>query len=74
MDAATICRNNKWTTGTVLRGIEYFGKPRKRRVCEIQITAVGEKSILAKCLLHGEGEMTWTLAHRRWRKVAQVTA
>lgn len=64
-DAET-CRLNGWTVGTVLVGDEGFGHEK------IRITAIGEKSILAKLIEDRNGnavdgrEGSWTLRYREW--------
>lgn len=67
---AVICRERGWTAGTRIVGDEGYGPT------VLQITAVGEKSILAKVVTHGgvvpewagrEGE--WCLSMRDWREV-----
>lgn len=62
------CRKNGWTRGTRLVGDEGYGPT------VIEITAVGDESILAKEISHcgvedHEREMSWTLDYRKWRKV-----
>ena len=65
-DAET-CRLNGWTVGTVLVGDEGYG-PEK-----IQITAIGEKEILAKRIENRHGvvvdghEGIWVLWCRDWK-------
>ncbi len=64
------CRRNGWGPGTRLVGDEGYGPT------TIEITAVGERSILAK-VVHSSashpsswgGESTWTLACRDWQEV-----
>jgi len=60
---ADTCRINGWVVGDRLEGDEGFGPD------VIEITAIGEKLILAKCITRSEGEMTWTLTCRDWKKV-----
>lgn len=63
------CRRNGWTAGTRLVGDEGFGPT------VIEITAVGERAILAKKISHNGkphpylDEQNWTLACRDWRPV-----
>ena len=62
-DAET-CHLNGWHVGTRLAGDEGYG------VTVIEITAIGEKSILAKHISHKGAaetgrENTWTLTCRR---------
>jgi len=69
-NSAEHCREQGWGPGTRLTGDEGYGP------CVIEITAVGERSILAKCVGHRGGpglerEQSWTLAHRDWREVAE---
>ena len=66
-DAET-CRLNGWSVGTRLEGDEGYGPS------VIQITAVGEQTILARRISHGgepvrESEATWTLECREWTEV-----
>ena len=68
MNSVEICEKNGWKAGTVLEGTEYYGE-RGSNTCRIKITALGEKTILAKCLTHNDRESTWTLAHRDWEEV-----
>jgi len=68
MSDAQRCRRNGWLPGTWLAGDEGYG------VTVIEITAVGERYILAKRVSHkGETvnryESLWTLSCRKWRKV-----
>ena len=63
------CDMNGWAVGTRLAGDEGYG------VTVIEITALGEVSMLAKTVSHrGEasnwGESTWTLMAREWAEVA----
>lgn len=65
---AAVCRRKRWPVGTIIEGDEGYGMTR------IKITAIGEKSILARVISHaGEpverNEMPWILYMRRWRKV-----
>jgi hypothetical protein len=65
-NSAELCRKNGWEPGTRLVGDEGHGPT------IIEITAIGERSILAKCISHhgrpqcDSEENTWTLAHREW--------
>jgi hypothetical protein len=66
--SAEKCRRNGWKVGTRLAGDEGYG------VTVIEITAVGEREVLAKAISHnGEPvvikEAVWGLNHRKWRKV-----
>ena len=68
MTDADLCRSHGWGPGTRLVGDEGYGPT------VIEITAVGEKWILAKTLSHrGEqvdpDEGFWTLSCRKWKKV-----
>lgn len=70
MSDADKCRANGWGPGTRLAGDEGYG------VTVIEITAVGERSILARMVSHrGEprqrSEGLWTLACRDWKVVAR---
>jgi hypothetical protein len=66
---ADICRRNGWTVGTQLAGDEGYG------VTVIQLTAIGESSIMAKIIPHKgipeqyPHEGAWTLSCRDWKKV-----
>lgn len=69
-EPAVICRERGWTAGTRLVGDEGFGPT------VIEITAIGERSILAKTISHDgkplafcHNETSWTLSCRDWRKV-----
>ena len=71
-DAET-CRLNGWTVGDQLAGDEGYGPS------IIEITAIGEERILARCLSHfrrgekvecDERESSWTLVCRDWRKIS----
>ena len=64
------CRRNGWMVGTSLVGDEGYGPT------VIEITAIGEKSILAKTISHngqppkyGSDEAVWTLSCRDWKLV-----
>ena len=63
---ADLCREYGWTPGTRLTGDEGSGPT------VIEITAVGERSILAKMISHkgkniiNPTENTWTLRNRDW--------
>jgi hypothetical protein len=67
---AALCRKYGWKRGTKLVGDEGYGPT------VIQITAVGDDSILAKILSHNghpsdEREGSWTLHNRNWRRATQ---
>lgn len=67
-DSAGLCRKNGWGPGTRLVGDEGHGPT------VIEITAVGERAILAKGLSHHGRPMDsleniWTLRLRDWRSV-----
>lgn len=69
-NSAEHCRENGWGPGTRLVGDEGRGPE------VIEITAVGERHILAKCIDHngappkyGIREQSWTLALRDWQEV-----
>lgn len=69
-NSADFCRENGYGPGTRLVGDEGYGPT------VIEITAVGEWGVLAKCVehdgeppRHGVWENKWTLAHRDWREV-----
>jgi hypothetical protein len=65
------CRENGWKVGTRLVGDEGYGPT------VIEITAIGESSILAKTISHNgkpssyRGETCWTLQCRKWRRVTR---
>ena len=66
-DDATLCRRNGWGPGTRLVGDEGYGPT------VIEITAVGERNILAKRISHDgkpcqSYESNWTLDLRDWRE------
>ncbi len=68
---AAVCRANGWGVGALLEGDEGFGPT------VIQITAVGERVILAKAVSHAakainRDEAVWSLAYRDWRKVGDA--
>jgi hypothetical protein len=64
MNSADLCRQNGWTVGTILEGHE------GRWPEQVQITAIGEQSVLVKSL---EGcwsvEHLWYVGYRDWKKV-----
>lgn len=70
--AADKCRTNGWAVGTRLVGDEGYGPT------VIEITAIGEESILAKTISHngdpskpfGNSETLWSLEYRDWKVVA----
>jgi DNA-directed RNA polymerase subunit RPC12/RpoP len=70
---ADTCRENGWEAGTLLIGDEGYGP------AVIQITAVGEHSILARCI-HRNGvavdqsEHGWTLMCREWSEATDRCA
>lgn len=73
------CDLNGWGPGTILRGHEEWANG-KGAWSTIRITAVGETSMLGRCIRHertqdgeitdvrecNERENTWTLAYRDW--------
>ena len=67
-EPAAICRERGWTVGTQLVGDEGDGPT------VIEITAIGEKLILAKALSRNgrrtpyRGEGTWALDCRDWKE------
>lgn len=67
LSSAELCRANGWMRGTVLEGNEGYGAER------IQITAVGDQSILAVKVEakpgHLSAEGSWCLSCRDWREV-----
>lgn len=65
MTPAQVCQEKGWAVGTRIKGDEGYGET------VIQITAIGEKRVLARQISHkgqpqAEREATWTLAHRDW--------
>lgn len=66
LSPAELCRRNGWAAGTRLVGDEGYGP------CTIEITAVGQHSILARCVdPHGsQYEQMWVLDCRDWKKVS----
>lgn len=65
---AEICRQNKWTPGTLLEGIENGVRT------VIQITALGFEAILARVISRNgdpvnENERSWTLRARDWSRI-----
>ena len=70
MSDADTARRNGWTVGTRLVGNEGHGDT------VIEITAIGESSVLAKMISHAgrpraDGESTWTFSRRDWRVVTE---
>ncbi len=64
---ADLCRKRGWPPGTRLIGDEGRGPS------IIEITAVGERAILAKLISHNgtpqtQYETTWTLRYRDWKE------
>jgi len=83
LNDAALCRKNRWVVGTRLRGVEGSGD--WWCATTIEITAIGERSVLAKAVgqIDSSGkvdrndlghENSWTLQHRNWRKVRQEEA
>jgi hypothetical protein len=64
-NAADVCRENGWPVGTRLIGDEGYGPS------TIEITAIGERAILAKVIASpygpNEREGSWTLDCRDWK-------
>ncbi len=74
MTDAETCRSRGWGVGTRLIGSEagWNGGPDTSNV--IVITAIGDRSILARCVEHNGAphpcrEQNWTLALRDWKEV-----
>ncbi len=68
LEAAVECRRHGWAAGTKLIGDEGYGPE------VIQITAIGERSILAKSISRDDKpvndcEGTWTLSCRDWKEI-----
>lgn len=73
MEDAEKCRKNGWTVGAILEGDEGYGPER------IQITAIGERNILARQVAKGgksyeDRERSWTLSCRDWKQVGFCTS
>jgi hypothetical protein len=66
LSSVELCKANGWKVGTRLGGTEYY--PTGSSYCVIQITAIGEQAILAKCLTHKTDESTWILQLRDWKE------
>lgn len=67
MTDAQICSRMGWIVGDILEGDEGYGPER------IQITAIGEESILAKEVYPEKStEALWSLDCRDWRKVSNA--
>ena len=69
MNAADKCRANGWGPGTRIQGASRYS------ITIIEITAVGEKSILAKVISENgrpapRSESTWVLSDRNWQVAA----
>jgi hypothetical protein len=68
MDSAEYCRHHGYEVGTRLVGDEGYGPT------VIEITAIGEKSILAKVISHAgvtnkeQPEGTWVFWCRDWKR------
>lgn len=68
-NSADICRERGWVVGTRLFGDEGYGP------IVIQITGIGERSILAKAISFNgvkpkyDSEFTWSLIFRDWKIV-----
>ena len=62
MSDAERCKKNGWVVGTQLIGTE------GSKTTVIELTAIGEQCILAKCVSHKgcSREGLWTLALREW--------
>lgn len=58
LSAARLCRARKWKVGTVIAGEDGFG------LIRLEITAIGEHSILARS--ETGLELAWTLKSRCW--------
>lgn len=81
MSDAEKCRKNGWKVGTQLIGRE--GGRGWHSLTTIELTAIGERKILAKVVAEtGSGcekchprefgyETNWTLSERNWRKVGR---
>lgn len=77
MSDAEKCRQRGWGVGDVLEGTE--SGLNWSMTNRIVITAIGEESILARCVAHIDKygtvtakncrESNWTLSARDWRKV-----
>ena len=68
MNDADLCKKNGWRPGTILRGEPPHGDGID--TCEIEITAIGKRYILAFCLIHNShDEMLWDLQQRVWKPI-----
>ena len=71
-DPVDVCKAHGWDVGTVLVGDEGYGPT------IIQITALGERNLLAKGVSHNgkplkhDRESCWTLECRDWAEVVGV--
>ena len=69
MNNAERCRQNGWSQGTRLVGDEGYGPT------VIELTAIGERIVLAKMISHNGAEETepyekvWTLQLRNWKEL-----
>lgn len=72
MSDASLARLNGWRPGTCLAGDEGHGET------VIEITAVGERMVLAKAISHAGQpivwpERSWTFSCRHWHEVHHCT-
>ena len=65
MNSAELCRKNGWTVGTILEGDEGRGTDR------IEITAIGERSVLSKDRADALAEHVYDLSFRDWKEVSE---
>lgn len=63
-DPAGCCRVNGWTVGTRLEAPDEWNS---NKTSQIEITAIGDKMILARYI--GQRECAFTLSCRDWREV-----
>lgn len=71
-DEAAVCRRKRWKVGDVLEGRE------GRSVVRIQLTAIGERWILARAIWRdhravSESECQWALTTRDWKRIPSRT-
>jgi hypothetical protein len=66
LSSVELCKANGWKVGTKLGGTEHY--PGGSNYCVIEITAIGDQAILAKCLTHHTSEATWVFQMREWKE------
>ncbi len=69
MTDADLCRARGWRVGTQLEGDEGYGPT------VIEITAIGERKVLAKTISpKAREEKSWSLSRRDWREIRPAPA